>query len=69
MKAGKLIMFPKIEYEVVYLGLDILFRKEIDCADENAVNDHHAFIREFVEACGWETEAFTLRMMNQAMVN
>lgn len=44
----------KLSYEYVSRVVDKLYEKEFELDDVEAIEKHCDFIREFINACGWD---------------
>lgn len=53
----------KLPYEYVSREVDKLYEKQFDEKDIEGINKHCDFIREFINACGWDEIDYIRVMM------
>lgn len=63
------MLIAKLPYSYVSQHVDKLYEKQFDESDVNGINKHCDFIREFINACGWDETDFIRAMMGYEVDN
>jgi len=55
----------RVSYHILAENIEKLFQKEISEDDPQAIEDHCIYIDNFIESCGWSTEEYFERWMQE----
>lgn len=53
----------RIQFEIVSLQVEKLFKETVSLTDVNEINKQFDFIREFIESTGWSYDDYVDHMM------
>lgn len=56
-------MVEKIPFPILNLEVAKLYEKEFVPSDLKGIDNHCQFIRDFINACGWDETDFIMKMM------
>lgn len=55
----------KIPYFILALNIEKLYQKELPEHDTKAIAQHCEYINKFIESCGWTSEEYMERWMQE----